>query len=256
MLENPDTRDKAGVLIEGLFQQALNGGKRLFSGFDFAFGYPGGAARVMTGVASWQNVWSLLTEEVTDREDNQSNRFEVGGRLNTAFRDHLDETPFWGHPHQHAGRYPGLQPKKPAYASVTEKRIVEECLGSAQPVWKLAYNGSVGSQTLLGIPRLERLRQSFADRLSIWPFESRFADNLMAPITVAEIYPSLLTNAAAQGEVKDATQVRVMAETFCALDGENRFAKLLSSPDDLSAKDRNLVLAEEGWIVGAGTYST
>ena len=87
---------------------------------------------------------------------------------------------YWGHP---PGReYVGLAPTKPrnAYAQIAERRIAESLTKGPQPVWKLTGVGAVGSQSMLGIARLEHLRTDprFADDIAIWPFETDFERNL------------------------------------------------------------------------------
>lgn len=251
-LDNIATRSSAIEAVAGHFRQALDAGKHLFAGFDFAFGYPRGAATIMAGDASWSAVWERLSRLIKDQENNVSNRFEIGGQLNQVFQKSTGEAPFWGHPHQHEGRYRGLQARKPIYKSVLEQRLIDQKITSAQPVWKLAYTGSVGSQTLLGIPRLETLRKMFGRDLQVWPFETQFSDNLRAPIVVAEVYPSLLSVDVNEGEEKDAAQVRTAAKTFSHIDSEDGFGALLARPDCLDDKQCEVVITEESWMVGAG----
>ncbi len=254
VLKNISTRESAMQFVVETFEVCLSRGERIFAGFDFGFGFPRGMAKRFAGKASWKSVWSKIAEGITDSATNKSNRFEFADRINRDVFPDVDG-PFWGHPHQHAGRYQFLNPKRPNYSTFPEKRFVEQQIKSAQPVWKLAYTGSVGSQTLLGIAHLEALRKAFQHRLSIWPFETRFSDDLDKPLTVAEVYPSLFPVSVKAGEVKDAAQVRTLALKFELLDQENNFHQLLSAPADMSAGDKDIVLNEEGWIVGAGHHN-
>ncbi|MEM9678076.1 MAG: hypothetical protein AAF890_08465 [Pseudomonadota bacterium] len=275
LCENVGTRVDAMARIEGTLQAALKLKRRLFIGLDFGFGYPLGSAAVMglgnsarsnwldrvkslmgahqiSGRPSWLDVWSTICARIEDSKDNESNRFDVASQLNALFRSALGETPFWGMPHTHAGRYADLGPTRPSYRSIDEKRIVETMLPSAQPQWKLAYTGSVGSQSLLGIAHFGRLRAQYGDVVAIWPFETRFAQDLSKPVVVAEIYPSMLPVTQRNGEVKDAAQVRTMADTFARLDADGGLETLLSAPPGLTAVQTSVVLREEGWIVGVG----
>jgi hypothetical protein len=120
-----------------------------------------------------------------------------------------------------------------------ERRRVEERLPRAQPCWKLFTTGSVGSQSLLGLPRLQALRARYGDAIAVRPFETRDA-----PILLAEVYPSLLDRAVKArqrpGEILDAAQVRVLAEAFAGLEPAHL---------DRILRDG---CPEEGWIAGLG----
>lgn len=255
---NIPTRASAMERVASEITAAMKQGERLLAGFDFGFGFPKGVARHISKTDDWADgwadVWQMLHSGIEDSEKNRSNRFDYAAQLNETVFSDLDG-PFWGHPHQHAGRYSGLGPKRPKYESLPEKRLVEEVLPSAQPVWKLAYTGSVGSQTLLGIARLQALRKAFPEQISIWPFETGFADDLSNQVIVAEVYPSIVPVMAREDEVKDAAQVRTVAQWFQKLDQSDSLKQLLDVPQSLSASQRETVLREEGWIVGAGHHA-
>lgn len=120
-----------------------------------------------------------------------------------------------------------------------ERREVEKRLPRAQPCWKLFTTGSVGSQVLMGLPHLHRLRKRYGTALSVSPF-----DPCDTPIVLAEIYPGLIDAAVkarvADGEILDAAQVRLVARAFASLDPAHLDAMLQEG-------DR-----EEGWILGLG----
>ncbi|MFD0917740.1 hypothetical protein ACFQ14_15155 [Pseudahrensia aquimaris] len=248
---NMPTRAQAVAWIVDGIGEAMSDGKRLLIGFDFGFGYPAGAAAVMSDGVAWRDVWREIAARVEDQEDNRSNRFDVGSHFNAVFEAAHGERPFWGHPAAHAGRYAHLETKRPLYNAVSEKRLVEECFASAQPMWKLAYTGSVGSQSLLGIARLENLRQSMSEAIAVWPFETAFDADFSKPVTLCEVYPSMIPVRPLAAEIKDAAQVRTLAEAFARIDRSGHLRTLLSAPKDLSEAHREQVLREEGWIVGA-----
>lgn len=230
------TRAAAQAHLVARFDHALAEGWQVTAGFDFPFGYPSGFARAVTGSDDPFALWGWLAEAITDDERNANNRWEVAEKLNALFPG---VGPFWGCP---AARG---TPTLPARGSLRhghgmpERRAVEERLKRAQPCWKLFTTGSVGSQTLLGLPWLQALRRRYGDRLAVRPFEDRDA-----PILLAEVYPSLLDREikARQrpGEILDAAQVRVLAAAFAGLPPERRDAMLREG-------DR-----EEGWIAGLG----
>ncbi len=246
---NPSTRENAIAHLTARISNALAGHQRLVIGFDFAFGYPSGAAERFSGEPDWRALWQVLSERISDGSDNSSNRFEVANDLNEL--DGADKHLFWGCPQTQIRAHLSPRRDKVRYDRIAEKRIVDTRCRGAQPVWKLAYTGSVGSQALLGIPRLGQLRDAFEGDVAIWPFETGFADDLSASIILAEIYPSIVP---IDQEVtpKDRAQVEAFTAMLARLDDRGELPELLSAPSDLSARDRKAVLCEEGWIVGVG----
>lgn len=249
-LHNPRTRSEALRLVEETIIETVEARQRLFVGLDFAFGYPKGSYG-LPGEGRWESVWHYLHEAVEDDGDNRSNRFTVAAQMNRAFHG---EGPFWGHPHQHRGRYPDLPFTRPDYASlgVREKRYIDAAARAASPVWKMAFTGSVGSQTLTGIAGLETLRRAMAGRVSVWPFETAFADSVDRPVVLAEIYPSLVKADRTFHEVKDACQVATLARGFERRRSNGTFAEMLDGPRCLGAEVRDAALTHEGWMVGFG----
>lgn len=249
--ENPPTRHVAMDEIVRRLLGALERGERVMLGFDFVFGYPRGAASAIAGTADWRAVWRYLNAELTDDPENRSNRFQIAEAIN---RRLADGPHFWGHPHQHS--YDALGPRRPAsaYANIPERRIAEGFVPRVQPIWKLTGVGSVGSQSMLGIARLEALRHhpELAAHIAIWPFETDFAAELSKPITVVEIYPSMFPVTEADGLPRDRAQVEMASTRFAELDRDDLLASFLSAPSSLTAEQYALALAEEGWIAGAG----
>lgn len=259
---NPATRAAAMADIERTLLAARSRGERVMLGFDFVFGFPAGAAEAIAvegaespdlsvrgrGDAPWKQLWSTLHTLIEDSDDNRSNRFDVADRINRATAPR-----FWGHPHGRS--YADLAPTRAAtdYTAVPERRVVEARIRGPQPVWKLTGVGAVGSQTLLGIPRLEALRRHLVlgRDIAVWPFETDFASHLTAPIALVEIYPSFFPLDVA-AEPKDRAQVETCVLRYAALDAAGLLATFLSAPADLSAAGRAMVIAEEGWIAGVG----
>jgi precorrin-8X/cobalt-precorrin-8 methylmutase len=248
---NPRTRSAAMAIIEDMLLDALSRGQRVMLGFDFVFGYPLGAAFALAGEPGWQAIWRTLATLVEDDDSNRSNRFEVAARLNLGLGGLGHH--YWGHP---PGRsYVGLESTRPAgsYIEFSENRIAEDWSRGPQPVWKLTGAGSVGSQSMLGIARLERLRRDprFADAMAIWPFETGFELDLSRPVTVVEIYPSLLDHDPAV-QPRDRAQVEACVMRYAELDAAGILEDVLAAPAGLSDEDRAAVLREEGWIAGVG----
>ena len=107
-LENPATRREAVRRIEDQLEKATAAGWRLLVGFDFPFGYPAGTARMLTGRAGWEAVWSRIAEVIEDDSRNKNNRFDAAALLNAPF---VGEGPFWGN--GLSRDIPGLPRRKP-----------------------------------------------------------------------------------------------------------------------------------------------
>lgn len=244
---NPATREQARRDIIGLLEAASADGRRVLAGFDFPFGLPRGAAKVIAGRPRWDALWKTLAKEVEDRPDNSNNRFALASRLNGRFGE---GGPFWGHPHKHA--HDALFPKRPiradAYAPL--RRHTEQRIRTAKTVWQLYGNGSVGGQALLGIAFLQRLitQPSLQDRVSVWPFQQE-SDR---PIVLAEIYPSLVKIENQAGVPHDRTQVTTLARYFADWDAAGNLQDAFAFPDISDAGMRNDIVSEEGCILGVG----
>lgn len=237
--ENPATRQAAVSRIEELLEKATAAGWRLLVGFDFPFGYPEGTARLMTGRAGWEAVWSRIAEVLEDDSRNKNNRFDAAALLNAAF---VVDGPFWGNglPRD----IPGLPRKKPASGwgvnLPANLRHAESEVKSAQEVWKLNGVGSVGGQALTGIAALEGLRNRVDAQ--VWPFETLGEGRSHV---LAEIYPSLIEPNPGP-EVKDARQVDAVAVALQQLDKLGELKQHLRAPSQMPAA----VCKEEGLILG------
>lgn len=252
---NPRTRARAYDEIRTQLVELVERGLRTLVGFDFPYGFPRGTGDLLgfSGAPAWRVMWDELSVLVEDDADNHSNRFEVAADINGVMTG--DAAPFWGCPPTQVG--PLLQTKKPRPwpEGVVELRTTDSAAAGPKSVWQLYGAGSVGSQTLLGIPRLTGLRDDpvLKDVSLVWPFETRGIAPPVTPkggpsVVHAEIYPSLVAPSPLE-DVKDAAQVRGLAEHFSALDDAQGLAALF----DLSAlpvESLETVVAEEGWILG------
>ena len=239
------TRAQAMARLGELVEQTLARNERLLIGADFPFGHPAGLAAALTGQPLALALWDWLADRAEDAPDNRNNRFALANDINARFPG---TGPFWGRPA--TLQLPDLPQKgRDRHGHpFPERRAVEVLVPTAQPCWKLFTTGSVGSQALLGIPALARLRRAFPGQIAVWPFEPWES----APIVLAEVYPSLLAPQVRHAmtvdpaAIKDAVQVRLLANALALLDREAALAPLLfpDAPPD--------VLAEQGWILGAG----
>ncbi|MEM7423935.1 MAG: hypothetical protein AAF334_09440 [Pseudomonadota bacterium] len=248
------TRTEAVHQLSGLLVKELIAGRKVLMGFDFPFGYPSGTAKCVAGAPDVFALWRWISDRIEDSVDNSNNRFAVAEAFNDCFEG---IGPLWGRP----ASWP--HPKVPNRATdrrgkhPPERRLVEQRVRRTQPTWKLYTTGAVGSQVLLGLPAVLKLRQhqELGPNSAIWPFEP----GLVIPeakIVLAEIYPSLLSrkiaDARREGEINDAAQVRVTAGAYASLDATGQLAALFEGPDDLTQAERSTVEREEGWILGVG----
>jgi precorrin-8X/cobalt-precorrin-8 methylmutase len=256
-LANPATRRQAVAELADLLSDLIARGCHALAGFDFAFGYPAGfAARLRPNAPNWLSVWKEIAGRVRDGDDNVNNRFEVAAALNEKISG--GDFPFWGCPDK--TRRPNLGKTKPegfGGGGLAELRMTERAIPGPQPVWKLHYQGSVGSQTLTGIPCVFSLRHHpwLADATRIWPFETGLGalekrNTIGRRLVFAEVYPSMIRPRVQSGDIKDAVQVRALAEHFAHLDGAGALAPLFAGPQDLSSGERHVIETEEGWILG------
>ena len=229
--------------IEDQLEKATAAGWRLLVGFDFPFGYPAGTARMLTGRAGWEAVWSRIAEVIEDDSRNKNNRFDAAALLNTPF---VGEGPFWGN--GLSRDIPGLPRKKPTSGwgvnLPANLRHAESEVKGAQEVWKLNGAGSVGGQALTGIAALEGLRNCTGAQ--IWPFETLGEG---CSHVLAEIYPSLIEPNPGS-EVKDARQVDAVAAALQRLDESGELNRHLGAPSRMPADVRKAVCTEEGLILG------
>lgn len=252
ILENPATRQAATARLGDLIARLADEGLRVLVGFDFPFGYPRGTGAALghDGLV-WRRIWSDIDGLLADRQDNANNRFDVGEELNRRLTG--EAFPFWAHDggkqRSHLLRR-GRRPHGPG--DLSERRLCEARVRRTQPVWKLAYTGSVGSQALTGIPRVWALRTDgrLAFRSQIWPFETGLRDCPAAAVILAEIYPSLVPPERLKDLPKDAGQVSAMAKALARWDAAGRLPRLFEGDPALSEAERHAVETEEAWILG------
>lgn len=258
------TRTECQSHIHNRLSHHVNHGRRVFLGFDFAYGYPAGfssALELDPALPPWRAVWNELTHLITDENDNRNNRFEVASGLNDRCRGRTPG-PLWGRPANLD--LPDLSTSSPGFPYEAQNstrlerlRQVEMRQRNAQETWKLFYAGSVGGQTLTGIPAVCRLRDD--PRLSacsrVWPFETGFTISPTpqeGPFVLhAEIFPSNLSSPLDEGIIQDRAQVRAVARWLAEADEARELGNYFAAPMGLSAGGLRASLQEEGWIVGS-----
>lgn len=260
---NAPTRALAAAHLADVIDACIARGERVLVGYDFAFGYPAGFARALRLSASkpaWRAIWDLLADLVEDGDDNRNNRWLVAARLNR--RLGRAAGPFWNCPLRAVG--PALAATRPAFPyragsaiSLGEYRAADRRLRASgrfvQSVWKLYTVGSVGSQTLLGIPRVAALRFAAhrAPVSRIWPFEATAPGRRGPFVLHTEIWPGMVAVDREVHRIKDAAQVLATVSSLAARDAAHELSAELDRPRRLAAREALRGLDEEGWILGA-----
>lgn len=242
-LKNPPTRNSAMEYICRILDE-VKPGERMICGFDFSFGYPEGTARMLANhfdpIANqnWNFLWKLIKDKIEDAPDNQNNHREVAVELNDAFCGH---GPFWIQGKNRRISIPeGLPrgvPRNKWGVNLPPFRRYNERVFPGQDVWNVYGRGSVGGQALLGIARLEQLRQCRND-VEVWPFETSGEGKHHVMV---EIYPSLI-EPIGDHMVLDARQVHAVAVRMMELDQAGILAERLQAPAGMPDAVRN----EEG----------
>jgi hypothetical protein len=263
------SRNDAMLLMVQRLSSLIGAGKRVLVGFDFPYGYPVGFAQCLTGHAGhqrWQRVWEETSCLITDDATNINNRFASASQIN----EKLGATgrgPFWGCPAGQATKF--LHTHAPGFPFVTASgtrlhrlRISEQRLGGVQETWKLYGAGSVGSQALVGIPRVNSLRKhkDLVDCSKVWPFETGFVRSPSVQdgplILHTEIWPGVVNEevlaaiAADPDLIRDQAQVRCMCNWAERLDRQGNLGSLFDVPEGLNESESRICTEEEGWILG------
>jgi precorrin-8X/cobalt-precorrin-8 methylmutase len=246
---NLATRAAAEVFLVELFESDTT--STTLVGVDFSLGYPQGTAAALglTG-PPWQAMWDVIAEHVTDDDRNANNRFGVAAAFNRTLTG--GPAPFWGCPPSRVA--PTLAPTKPRPGGAfAEWRTVEIQLRADghRPFssWQLYGAGAVGSQSLLGIPTIARLRDRLGERVDVWPFTTGLASPTLdhGAVVVAEVWPSMLTLERVD-TVRDAAQVDTTARWLAETDRRGDLESLFSP--ELAPEVSAPAIAEEGWVFG------
>lgn len=234
-------RQEAEAWLGDFFETETIAGRRVFAGFDFPFGYPKGFARQVTGSDDPFTLWNWLEARIEDDEKGNNNRFEIAGEINQLFDG---AGPFWGKPHKDG--WPDIPYVKRGvnFDQVAERRAADLAAKAASSCFQLFYNPTVGSQILMGLPVLARLRRRRG--VAVWPFQG-CTD---ASVVLAEMWPGLIepavrkvTQEAQKDEIRDRVQVQCLSRAVSLLEIKEFDTLMAQVPD---------VAREEAWIFGTG----
>ncbi|MDP1736334.1 MAG: cobalamin biosynthesis protein CbiG [Caulobacter sp.] len=256
---NPAIRAEAMKLLGEVLADLRRRNERALVGFDFPLGYPQGTAKALALKSpDWSGMWAFLASNVVDKPTNVNNRFAVAAKMNRLMTD--QPWPFWGCPANDAQRW--LSTTKPTAdtSGLPQLRRAEKLTqgkgkAGAKTVWQVFGNGTVGSQAIVGIPRVKSLADPLGDKARVWPFQTGWRalkpdDVAGLEAVFAEVYPALAEVKAEPGEVPDRAQVRALCEHFLKLDEAGDLGAAFGPKGDVSDDDRAVVEGEEGWILG------
>jgi len=226
-------RQNAEIYILDTLKAERAAGRRVLAAFDLCFAFPSGFAEKLTGNADPLALWDWFENRIFD-SPTANNRFDIAATINAQFPG---VGPFWGNGLKRDIDHLPRKGNDRADHGFPEKRAADIAAKGAFSPWQLAGAGAVGSQVLMGMPTLSRLRNRLGKDLSVWPFQPPDTS-----IVIAETYFSLLPEAlAAQNHpIKDAAQVSLYAAAFSKL-SQDAWTDILSRPP-----------TDEGWVLGLG----
>ncbi len=252
---NPPTRAKAIEELTDLLGRCLKRGDRVLVGVDFPLGFPAGTALKGELRGMLPRIPARRNE---GQADNSNNRFALAARMNRLISN--GPFPFWGCSKKDELTTLSIKKSREhGKGDIAEFRLVEEAAMATkkarpQPVWKIAYAGAIGGQTMTGIPAIERLREKFP-ALKIWPFDMPLAkldsEGLGdARIVVAEVLTSLNATNQQSSEIRDEAQVRTLCEALAERDASGKLGAMFAGEAKLTDAQKGAVTSEEGWILG------
>lgn len=255
---NPPTRQKAEAQVRNMLREYTDLHRRVLIGFDFPYGYPAEwhTALGLANDGNWKALWNLFAQHITDDAQNTNNRCDVANALNAAVGQF--DGPYWSRPNSNAAAYPALPATRPLcfVNGIGEFREIELQLKKhgkhPKSVWQLFGNGVVGSQAMLGIPVLHRLRNEGQLRYcsQVWPFETGWqCPTGQRPFVIhAEIWPGAIEVTPGLHAVKDASQVLSYVYWAAKLDVVGHLPARFNPV--AGALPAAVVRQCEGWILG------
>lgn len=226
-------RQNAEIYILDTLKAERAAGRRILAAFDLCFAFPSGFAEKLTGNPDPLALWDWFEERIED-SPKSNNRFDLAGEINAQFPG---VGPFWGNGLKRDIEHLPRKGNDRADHGFAEKRKPDKAAKGAFSPWQLAGAGAVGSQVLMGMPTLARLRIKLGKDLSVWPFQAPDT-----AVVIAETYFSLLPKALAAHShpIRDAAQVALYAAVFSALT-KDAWSSMLDQP-----------ATDEGWVLGLG----
>ncbi len=222
-------------------------GRRVMCGFDFCYAFPSGLWSALTGAGeSWTDMIRGLADgagnlpAISEKPESNARRWAELANRAIAGRVEVSTGPFWG---------PGFaQSKDPSFpfsrSPFGQFRIVEKKKPSFKPIFKIGGQGSVGLQSLCGIPYLHHIRTTCSQQkvpLLCWPFDGW--DPKGSNHIIAEMYPALYN----QGPKSHESDASAFVDWAGKMDESGHLLEYFLP--ELS-DDEKATAAVEGWVLG------
>lgn len=246
------TREDLRRRVDTLLQEEAAKGRRVLFGFDHQYAFPvrfsAAIANALGEVHSWRFQRELLADGRTGipvaavQEKTGDMARAWAAQFNSWARGQWGCNIFWGPNFSSQVCDPKFSF---AQHGLDPLRRVEQRThtGGMKSIFKIGGNGTVGLQSLSGIPHLHRLLESARDRyrVHVWPFDG-FECHAEAHV-LAEIYPTI-QNRGVRGDKEDAAQAVLWAAQFDESDALEGYFRPKLTPD----VERDAMT--EGWVLG------
>ncbi len=260
------SREQRATLVQGRFcreeltdellrqlRGATSRGERVIFGQDHQYGLPA-ALLAELGVRQlpWRHLLGVLVEGTYgERSPALGPPHEFGRSLNRWLVDQGSLPYFYSATKASMYGVPGRNPRS---NDGTLHRLTERCgarsgRGVPKTFNRIGDNGTVGGQTLVGLPQIDRLLQrcrSDSIRVAVWPFDGLSLDRASyeGAHVMIEPYPTSLRHAGVTQS--DAADALACADEVRRTDQSGQLSRLLDLTS-LSASDGELAQIE-GWI--------
>ena len=222
-------------------------GKRVLCGFDFSYSFPKGFWHTLTGQPEiWSNMTSCLVNGIANlppiTEKPEPNAREWAGLANKklAYGLGTGKGPFWG-----PGSTQSTDPKFPfSKVDFNEYRLTEKRGSGLKSIFKIGGNGTVGLQSLCGIPYLFQIQTTCVQQkvpLHCWPFDGWEPEG--STHCLVEWYPSLYN----KGEKSHEQDALACVNWAMGMDDQEKLQDHFVP--DLSDDEKAQAMIE-GWVLG------
>ncbi len=252
IVQGVSSRKALSSAFSCLLRAATNANLRVLLGQDHQYGIPIAFAKELgLPTESWRDAMTALF--VTGPFSTWASSADAGGfaaEVNRWLVTRGDSPYFWSATKRKRYGIPGESPRNPQHATL--RRLTEAQIGF--PFCRLGDPGSVGGQSIVGIPRLlDLLDISERERIAVevWPFDRTHLGGSKAHVAI-EPYPSLVRERGiVQSDENDAVASTTWAQK---LDREGALHEALDLSGLGSAQQARVRF--EGWIAGVDAPST
>lgn len=223
-------------------------GKRVLCGFDFQYSFPEGFWYALTGLTEiWGDIVRGMAEgvpglpAVVEKPESNARRWaELANKKISGGHLGVKVGPFWGPNHSQS-----INPEFPfSKVAFNEYRLTEKRGPGFKPIFKVGGQGSVGLQSLCGMPYLFQIRTTCLQQkvgFHCWPFEGWGPEG--SKHFMVEWYPALYN----QGQKSDENDALACVEWAKEVDDRGELLTYLTPSLSDAEKARAAI---EGWVLG------